>query len=82
MLTEPERLKKLLKKSERLTLRGLKSAASKGMPFQSRFVKPSSRQTRLAHYPKIPWVIACHHGGLIRHAYTARLWPTTNTGSA
>lgn len=33
-------------------------------------------------YPRIAWVIPRHQGGLIRHVYIARLWPTINAGSA
>ena len=33
-------------------------------------------------YPRIARVIPCHQAGLPRHMYTARLWPTINTGSA
>ena len=33
-------------------------------------------------YPRIACVIPCHHEGLPRHIYTARLWPTINRGAA
>ncbi len=38
--------------------------------------------TLRAAYPMITCVIACHHDGLCRHMYTARLWPTINNGRA
>ncbi len=45
-------------------------------------VKAWLQVTTPVHYPRIAWVIVRHQGGLIRHMYIARFWPTINTGSA
>src|SRR5664279_2128357 len=40
------------------------------------------RNVKTCGYPRIARAIPCHQEGLLRHMYTARLWPTINSGSA